>query len=166
LFGKLLWDELSSFERTVFYSLPETLKEFSIYLSLKALVLGTSKRDLRNRLKNGSIYGFKFISRARYLAIKGQCDFFFKQEEINLQRTTKYSGYTKHYKDKGSLRPHVDTFVPDAEDNFSDISEEQMLLYLTVGKIPFFQGEVYSYPEEPKQRRNGTKVENKSKQKT
>lgn len=149
LFGKMLWDELSSFERSVFFSLPEVTNDFTIYLSLKALVLGTSKRDLRERLRTGNFLGFKYIPRAQYLSIQGRCDFFFKQEEINLRSVPKYSGYTKHYKDKGSLRPHVDTFVSESDPTFSDISEECLLNYLTVGKIPFFQGEGILTPKRP-----------------
>lgn len=160
LFGKLLWDELSNFERRVFFSLEEVTKEFTIYLSLKALILGTTRRDLRKRLENGSFLGFWTITRQQYLGIKGEVDFFLIEEELHPQRTPKYSGYTKHYKDKGSLRPHVETYVPETDDLFESIPEKLLLDYLTVGKIPFFQGEGIGYPEEDQLVRNGNSLIN------
>lgn len=155
LFGKLLWDELNSFERTIFFNLPEVTTDFTICNTLKAITLGTFKRKLRKNLEKGAFLGLKFISRKQYLGIKGRVNFFFLLEEVNLRRITKYSGYTKHYKDKGSLRPHVETYVSKPEGIFTNISERIILEYLTVGKIPFFQGEVI-YPEEAKKQKRKT----------
>jgi len=158
LFGKVIWDELTTFERRVFFSLKEVTEDFTIYLSLKAMILGTSRRDLRKRLENGSFLGFWAISRQQYLSIKGEVDFFLIEEELHPQRTPKYSGYTKHYKDKGSLRPHVETFVPETDGLFEDISDKLKLEYLTVGKIPFFQGDRIGYPEDDQRVRNGNSL--------
>lgn len=155
LFGKLIWDELSNFERTVFFTLQEVTEDFTIYLSLKALILGTNRRDLRKRLENGHFLGFWFVTRQQYLSIAGEVDFFLIREELHPRRTTKYSGYTKHYKDKGSLRPHVETYVPETDEPIESIPDKLMLEYLTVGKIPFFQGEGIGYPEDGQLARNG-----------
>jgi hypothetical protein len=110
-------------------------------LSLKALVLGVNKRDLRQRLESGGFLGLTFISRRQYLGVKNQCDFFFQEETVNLRRSPKYSGYTKHYKDKGSLRPDIGIFIPDPNPTFENIPEKVLLEYLTVGKIPLFLGD-------------------------
>jgi len=158
LFGKIIWDELSNFERTVFFTLQEVTEDFTIYLSLKAMILGTNRRDLRKRLENGHFLGFWFVSRQQYLSIKGSIDFFLIREELHPRRTTKYSGYTKHYKDKGSLRPHVETFVPETDGLIDDVTDKLKLEYLTVGKIPFFQGDRIGYPEDDQKVRNGNSL--------
>lgn len=160
LFGKLLWDELNRFEKTIFFNLSEITSDFTIYNTLKAIVLGTSKKDVRKRLENGSFLGLNYISKDRYLMIKHRVNFFFLAEEVSLRRVTKYSGYTKHYKDKGSLRPHIETYVSPSTVFFTNISERTVIEYLTVGKIPFFQGEGVFYPEDAnKQKRKSKKNE-------
>jgi len=143
LFGKLLWDELNSFEMTIFWHLSEITQERTIYLSLKALALGIPKRLLRKRLESGQIFGFFFITRQQYLSLKGQLHCFFKEEMITLRSAPKYSGYTKHYKDKGSLRPERDN-VSEILEPISIVSDEILLKYLTVGEIPLFGGVVAS----------------------
>jgi hypothetical protein len=145
LFGKLLWDELNSFELTILYHLREVSEDRTIYLSLKALVLGVSKRTLRERLQKGSFLGVWSISRQQYLTIKGRVNFFFLEEVINLRRTPKFSGYTKHYKDKGSLRPERE-LISEIFEPISDVSENYILQYLTVGEIPLFGGSVILSP--------------------
>lgn len=149
LFGKLLWDELNSFEQSVFWHLREITEDRTIWLSLKALSLDVSKRNLRRRLEKGMFLGFNFISRQQYLTIKGRVNFFFLEEEIILRKTPKYSGYTKHYKDKGSLRPERE-FLSEVLEPVSDISDEIMLTYLTVGEITLFGGSVLLPDEFPK----------------
>jgi len=143
LFGKLLWDELNSLEQSIFWHLSEITLDRTIYLSIKALVLGVSKKDLRKRLEKGSFLDLKFISRQQYLTIKGRVNFFFLEEVINLRRTPKYSGYTRHYKDKGSLRPERE-FISEVFDPTNDVNEEIILNYLTVGEITLFGGVVLS----------------------
>jgi hypothetical protein len=145
LFGKLLWDELNSFELTILYHLREVSEDRTIYLSLKTLVLGVSKRTLRERLQKGSFLGVWSISRQQYLTIKGRVNFFFLEEVINLRRTPKFSGYTKHYKDKGSLRPERE-LISEIFEPISDVSENYILQYLTVGEIPLFGGSVILSP--------------------
>jgi hypothetical protein len=143
LFGKLLWDELNTQEREVFWYLSEITKDTTIYLSLKALVLGTSKRDLRKRLETSPFKQLKSISRQSYLSIKGRVNFFFLEEEVNLRSVPKYSGYTKHYKDKGSLRPERE-IISEIFEPCVDVSEDILLHYLTVGEIPLFGGVILS----------------------
>jgi hypothetical protein len=154
LWGKLLWDELNSIERNIFWSLEEITKDKSIFLGLKALGLGISKKLLRERLKNGSIFGLNYISRQQYLSIKGMVNFFLLEKEIQLRSVPKYSGYTKHYKDKGSLRPERVDNYSEILDPISDITEEVIMTYLTVGDISLFGGRVLHLDKSQK-RRNG-----------
>lgn len=148
LLGKLLWDELNSFEIRVFWSLPEITTDLTTFLSLKALAQGVEKKVLRKRLENGGFLGLKFISRQKYLTLKGRVDFFFLEETITLRRTPKYSGYTKHYRDKGSLGGATrDIAISEIFEPFDNVSEEIILKYLTVGEISLFGGVVF-HPEE------------------
>jgi hypothetical protein len=154
LFGKLLWDELNSFEQTIFWHLREITVDRTIWMSLKALSLGVSKHDLRKRLESGMFLGFKFITRQQYLTVKGRVNFFFLEEEISPRRTPKYSGYTKHYKDKGSLRPERE-FLSEVLEPTSDVSDDILLSYLTVGEITLFGGSVLHPDDGSKKNRNG-----------
>lgn len=150
LFGKLLWDELNSFEQNVFWHLPEITKDRSIYLGLKALALGVSKRDLRKRMTKAiEFFDLKFITRQQYLTIKGRIDWFFLEETVSLRKSPKYSGYTKHYRDKGSLGSERD-ILSEVLEPFNDVSNEAILYFLTVGKLPLF-GEGYVFPDDSKE---------------
>lgn len=154
LWGKFLWDELNRLEALIFWSLDEITKDTSIYLSLKAInTCGTPKRLVRKRLESGAFLGFTFISRQQYLSIKGRVNYFFLEETITLQKTPKYSGYTKHYKDKGSLGKERDYYISEILDPIDNVSEEIRLSFLTVGKVPLFGGTA-SYPDELKRKRN------------
>jgi len=153
LWGKLLWDELNSLEREVFWHLSEITLDKTIYLGLKALAFGISKKLLRERLEKNP-FGLSRISRQQYLSIKGSVNFFFKQEEVILQAVPKYSGYARHHNDKGSLRSF------EREVSFSPIFDplyDEMLKiifeYLTVGVITLFHGGVVFHPEEAKKQK-------------
>lgn len=149
LFGKLLWDNLNTEETRVFWHLTEITRDRTIYLSLKALVQGVSKRDLRRRLEKAEFLSLWFVSRQQYLTLKGRVNWIFLEETINLRKTPKYSGYTKHYKDKGSLGPGRD-IVSEILEPVDDISDEIILSYLTVGEISLFGGVVLHPEDEPK----------------
>lgn len=153
LFGKLLWDELNTMEKRILFCLPEVTNDLTIFLSLKALNLGVSKRLLRARLERSPFPELWFISRQSYLSIKGCVQFFFKFEEINVRKVKKYSGYTKHYKDKGSLGPEREFYFSDVVDPYENVSEETLLLYLSVGEFSLLGGVAHypdEAPEEPK----------------
>lgn len=157
LFGKLIWDNLNSKEAEIFWNLSEITLNTSIYLSLKALALGIPKSLLRKRLQFLSDkFGLWFISRQKYLTIKGRINFFFIEETVSLRRVPKFSGYTKHYKDKGSLGHEREISLSEILDPIVDVSEELFWTYLSVGKISLFGGE-YAFPDEDsKKNRNGT----------
>jgi len=149
LFAKLLWDELNSYERMILFSLSEVTRDITIFLSLKALNLGIPKVKLRERLRNSPFQELKFISRQSYISIKGRVNFFFYEEEINLRKTPKYSGYTKHYKDKGSLAPEKEEIFSEVLEPYENVEEEILLNYLTVGEFSLFGGSIL-IPEENK----------------
>lgn len=156
LFGKLLWDELNKEEAKIFWNLSEITTNVSIYLCLKALAFGTEKQLIRKRLEflNGK-FGILFVTRQQYLTIKGRINFFFMEETVSLRRVPKFSGYTKHHKDKGSLGPEREIALSEVLEPIVDVSEELFWIYLTVGKISLFGGE-YSFPDDDSNKsRNG-----------
>jgi hypothetical protein len=134
-------------ERKILFSLPEVTNDSTIFLSLKALNLGVSKRDLRYRLEKSPFTELRFISRQQYLSIKGCVQFFFKLEEISVRRTPKFSGYTKHHTDKGSLGPEREFYFSDILEPFESVSEEILLKYLSVGSFSLLGG-VVQIPDE------------------
>lgn len=161
LFAKLLWDELNSLERKVFFSMSEVTTDTTMFLSLKALNLGVPKSILRQRLKNSPFPELKFISRQQYISIKGRVNFFLKEEEINLRKTPKFSGYTKHHRDKGSLGLEREFYLSEILEPFENIDEEVLFQYLTVGSFSLFGGEIL-YPEDgPKSPKRKSKMNKK-----
>lgn len=148
LFGKWLWDELNQLEMDIFWHLKEITSDVSIYNALRAYIDGTPKRIIRRRLEAGQdLLDLNFISRQSYLTLKGRTNWFFVEETINLRRTPKYSGYTKHYKDKGSLGSERD-IVSEFLDPVSNISEEIIYNYLTVGEINILGEDISIHPDE------------------
>lgn len=147
LFGKWLWDELNSLELDVFWHLPEITSNVTIYNALRAFVDGTPKKILRKRLEKGqNLLNLLFISRQHYLTLKGRSNWIFIEETITLRQIPKFSGYTKHHKDKGSLGPERDN-VSVFLDPVVDISENIIYHYLTVGEISIL-GDAVIRPDE------------------
>lgn len=137
LFGKWLWDELTKKEQEIFLILPEITSDPAIYSCFRARVLGVPKNIIRKRLENLSkILSVKYISRQQYLSIKGRSKWFFKEETISLRKTTKYSGYTKHYKDKGSIGSQRRDVVSEILESYvSEDKFSQILQFISVGKF-------------------------------
>jgi hypothetical protein len=105
LIGKLIWEELSSFERELLWIFPGTFQN-PIYLEiLRFLNRGNKRKELRKYLEILNLYGWISPTKSHFLSLKSQLSFFLVKEETPLQRTKPYSGYTKHYKDHGSLAP-------------------------------------------------------------
>jgi len=135
----------------VFWHLPEITNDITIFLSLKALNLGTSKRDLRRRLESSPFPELQGISRQQYLSVKGQVSFFLKEETLTLRSVPKFKTYTKHYKDKGSLGPDREYYFSDVFEPYEKVSDEILLQYLTVGEFSLFGGSA-SHPDEGQKR--------------
>jgi len=161
LFGKWLWDELNRFENLVFWSLSEITSEQTIYLSLKAFAFGIPKKLLRKRLEKARIlFGINSISRQQYLSLKGQLNCIFIEETITLRPTIKYSGYTKHYKDKGTLGTEREYYLSEILSPCT-IEDEIIFQYLTVGDIPLFGGVVLLPEDDPKRSKRKQKIRTK-----
>jgi hypothetical protein len=150
LFGKWLWDELNQEEWKIFWHMSEITSDLTIFLSLKAKNLGTSKKLIRQRLENSPFPELKFIPRQSYLTLKGRVNYSFLEEVINLRKTKKFSGYTKHHKDKGSLGLEREYYLSEIFDPYENVSEETLLSYLTVGEFTLFQGSVRLPDEDSK----------------
>lgn len=132
ILGKLLWDELSKVEWEVVWNNPSILRDTTLFLLLKARNQGISRKILRRNL--ALLHQFtkmNFITRQQYLGMKGQFRAFIVDEQHQVVPTKKYSGYTKHYKDKGSLRPYRDEISEKIIDSTNEVSEEILFSLLT-----------------------------------
>jgi hypothetical protein len=157
LFSKWLWDELNERESALFWSLSEITTDLTIYSSLKAKAFGIGKKLIRERLKIGSEYlPLYYISRQQYITLKGRSNNFFIEETVSLRRGPKYSGYTRHHKDHGSLAPERDDYVSEILEPIRDVSEIEEIIFrfLSIGEISFFDKEVIFSPDESKRGRN------------
>lgn len=159
LFGKLFWDQLNTKESEVWWNLSEITTEKSIYLCMKALALGVPKSLIRKRASwLHDTIGFNFVSRQQYLTIKGRVNFFFLEETVSLRRPTKFSGYTKHHKDKGNLGSGREYYLSEILEPDVNVSDDFIWEYLTVGKFSLFGGESILFPEEDQKVRNGQHI--------
>lgn len=141
LFGKWLWDELKESEMNMFWHLSEITDDFTINSSFRARKFGISKKDIRKRLEQfNKLYSLEFfITRQQYLTLKGRGNWFFKEETVSLRKVPKYSGYTKHYKDKGTLGTQREYYLSENEESFVDVNKSSLLFeFLTVGTIGNF----------------------------
>jgi hypothetical protein len=147
LLGKLLWDNLSILEKDIMFTIPEFLK-YPYYQILKSLIY-TSKKVVRDRYNNiAPIFKLKTITRQQYLSIKGQFFSTFYEEEKRLPKTRKYSGYTKHHLDHGSIGEEKFYF----SEEFAPVDYESILFtFLTVGEFPFGIPLPDDGPKSPKQ---------------
>jgi len=134
-------------ERTIFWYLSEVTQDTTMFLSLKAPNLGVPKTLLRERLSKSPFPELKFITRQQYISIKGRVNFFFYEEEINLRKTPKYSGYSRHHTDKGSLALGREEILSEVLEPYENVEEEILLQYLTVGSFSLFGGEIL-YPDD------------------
>jgi hypothetical protein len=137
LFGKLLWDELNSIERELFWTLEEVTRDVTIFNTLRALNAGTPRKLLRERLEKGSFLGLWYISRQQYLSLKGSLNCVFFKETVTLRKVPKYSGYTKHHNDHGSLAPRREEIFSELLEPYEDMDESSIFDFLTVGELGF-----------------------------
>jgi hypothetical protein len=158
LFLKWLWDELTSTELQFLFNTPEFFKEPRIESSFRARAYGTPKKKIRERLnKYLEIIGQKPYSHERYRGMKGLF-LMLEMQEVIFVSPKPYSGYTRHYKDKGSLgSEHFpdETFTYDEKiDKF-----EFFFHLLSVGEIITASGIMYILPDDDaKKHRNGNKL--------
>jgi len=161
LFGKLLWDELNTLEKELFWNLDEVTRDVTIFNTLRALNAGTSRKLLRERLEKGSFLGLWFISRQQYLSIKGRVDWIFYKETINLRKVPKYSGYTKHHNDHGSLALEREEIFSELLEPYEDMNESSIFDFLTVGEIGFRGNCIFSLTRPKKAETDTLKTQRK-----
>jgi len=128
----LFWDELTELERDILFYLPEVTQfpQLQILQSIQRV----GKVATRRRY-NQICTRFKLptITRQQYLSITKQSTFLFLGIERKLPKGPKYSGYTKHYRDQGSLGSGDREFYLPEIDPLPLIDEEEFLHLLTVG---------------------------------
>jgi hypothetical protein len=157
LFGKLLWDNLSFVEKEIFFSTSECTKDTTIFLSLKALELGVSRKVLRGRLEFlSNLKMIKFINREQYKSKTSMVSFFLFKEDVKLKKTPKYSGWTRGHRDHGTLPILRADFLPtDLDDEFNLFDKEILVWeFLSVGKFLLLGREYTSPDDDPKKDRN------------
>lgn len=105
LFNKWLWDELTKSECTLLYHLPEFFKSEVAMSAFRALQQNP-KIEVRKRiLKLDALIGLPIVlNHKSYYGLLNNLLISVSIGEKKFPRTIKYSGYTKHYKDRGSLR--------------------------------------------------------------
>jgi len=156
LFLKWLWDELSSQELQFFLNSPEFFKDPRIESSFRARAYGTPKKEIRERLnKYLELVGERTFSHNRF---RGSQRLFLLLElqEVFFVPTPKFSGYTRHHKDKGSLR-NGDIESPLEEFTYEEFSDKFEFWFhlLSVGEVRSTIRNVYLYPEDvSKKKRN------------
>lgn len=153
--AKLFFDELTRLEWEILYR-SNLINNKLVYLGLKALRM-ISKKLIRRRLEKLTTLGLiTFPTREWYIGARSQLRSFLLRENIQSRPFTKYSGYTKHYKDHGNLPTEKQEFFPfESTENF-EIEDEILFHFLTVGKFPF---EGYTFLEDdPNKDRNGDTI--------
>jgi len=155
LFLKWLWDELSSQELKFMFNLPEFFKDPRFESSFRARAYGTPKKEIRERLnKYLSLIGEHPFDYERYRGMRGLF-LLLELQEFYFPPTPKFSGYTRHHKDKGSLRSRsedpLELFTFEEKvDRF-----EFWFHLLSVGEVRSTIRNVYLFPEESsKKKRN------------
>jgi hypothetical protein len=147
LVGKLIWENLSTFEAEIFLLLPNILQDPLIVNLLSEINRGVARKDIREKLKILNLFGYKTPSKEQFYSLKSQCFFFFYSEEVQLRKIKPYSGYTRHYKDHGSLAPQFVDNIPTTEElldalineedelcTFFALSQDKLALVFQVGK--------------------------------
>jgi len=137
------------------FNLPEFFKDPRIESSFRARAYGTPKKEIRERLnKYLKLIGEHPFAYERYRGMRGMF-LLLELQEFYFSPTPKFSGYTRHHKDKGSLRSSsedpLELFTYEEKvDKF-----EFWFHLLSVGEVRSTIRNVYLFPEESsKKKRN------------
>lgn len=142
LYGKWLWDELTSVELDLFLALPSTLTNPLTIACLRARAQGVPKKLIRERLGKFPTE-LPFPSRLQYISLS-RMFVTVERQELSLPKVRKYSGYSRHHNDKGSINPYSleDNFNPPEAIIPSDFSREDLIFdFLVTGELSFFVGD-------------------------
>jgi hypothetical protein len=156
LFLKWLYDELTSAELKYLLDLPEFFSSSGeeFLASLRMLANGFSKTEIRTRLNRyRELIGRKPHTAEKYRSMK-QIKYFLQEKELRESPAKKFSGWTRHHHDHGTLGQER-LYGP--EFNAGYVSEEiDLFTLLTVGEIRIAGATVALSPmTEPKKVRNG-----------
>jgi hypothetical protein len=150
-----LWDELTSQELRFFLNLPEFFKTPLFEASFKARAYGVPKKEIRDKLIGlSALEGTHPFTYERYRGMRGLY-LLLELQEVTFVPTPKYSGYTRHYKDKGSLRS--EEILPDEMFSYDEKVDKVNFFFslLSVGYVHTATGVVVSTPDESsKKKRN------------
>jgi hypothetical protein len=141
LLGKLLYEELTKSEKEIFYRIPRIFDDPIINGIIRFLNNKGKKRELGAKIEILNHYGYSYPERKDYLSIKNSVSFFFFEEERQLSRVKPYSGYTKHYKDHGSLAPERSEIISVSFDDGYLFDEENLFdffFHLSQSILPIF----------------------------
>jgi hypothetical protein len=144
MFAKWLWDELSAEEFQLFINLPGVISIPEVFVALKLRANQISKKEIREFLmnwRNHLALGY-VLDRQQYLSLKGQLKIFIIDEEFTLRKSAKYSGYTRHFKDKGTLKKEHPEFSFEKAEPFLNVKIKEELImevweYSVSGITPF-----------------------------
>lgn len=142
VFGKWLWDELTIEEMEFFLALPSTLTNPITYACLRARANGVPKVQIRERL-NRIPFKVTFPSRQQYISLK-QLSVTVIRQTLILRKVPKYSGYSRHHNDKGSINPFQleGNFIPTETMVPSNVCEEKLIFdFLVTGELNLFSGD-------------------------
>lgn len=142
IFGKWLWDELTLEELELFLALPSTLTNPVSFACLRARSKGIPKKLIRERLGKFPLR-LSFPSREQYISYN-RMFVTVERQLLSLPKVPKYSGYSRHHNDKGSINPYTleDTFnPPEAYVPSVNCFEDFILDFLVTGELYFLAGD-------------------------
>lgn len=107
LFLKLIYDNLTSFEKVIFLSFREVTSDIQILFALKAMSKKIKRRTIRKILETLEL-GKKPISRNEYQSLQQILLTYKVTTNPPIEKPKPYSGYSKGYKDgKSSKRKFI-----------------------------------------------------------
>jgi len=133
LFLKWLWDELTFQEFKFITNLPEFFSSEEFVACTRVLASGLPKKEIRTRLNNfRKLRGLKPLSHERYRAMKRGFVFSLVEYTFSPLPTKKYSGWTRHHKDHGTLGRVLLEPMPSV---FTETFEIDLFKVLSVGNV-------------------------------
>lgn len=145
LFAKWIWDELKSEEFELLINLPGALQQPVISASLSARAAGIPKKEIREKLMELKRFGLNVPDHQQYKSMTGQLFLVVRDFEISLRKTRKFSGYTRHHNDKGSLNSTPKELSIPSEYEVPNLFVKSEFIYnylISVCDLSFFSGTV------------------------
>lgn len=150
---KWLYDNLTLPEFELLFNFPQFQTNPIWYNAFKAKSLGVSKGLLREKIKFLLNFGQeKFVTYLAYKGLKNNLIAAFYREQDKLPRVKPYSGYTKHYKDKGSLGSgvHLDSVLTE----WNDFDHSEFVLEFFLGMSDSLLEGIFHTDDDSKKGRN------------